>query len=101
MLEIPDNFVQLIMTSPPYPKGMRSYEQECSVHADQYVSWITPMLEATKRVLHPEGSCVIVIMDKIIDGVLHPYIDELKLKARQVGLFFTGNYNQASLKDLF
>lgn len=87
MLEVPDNSVQLIMTSPPYPQGMREYEKDCSVHADQYVSWITPMLEASKRVLHPEGSCVIVIMDKIVDGVLHPYIDELKIKIRKLGLF--------------
>lgn len=87
MQEILDNSVHLIMTSPPYPKGMREYEEDCSAHADHYWDWIAPFFQATKRILHPEGSCVVVIMDKIIDGVMHPYIDELKINVRKMGLF--------------
>lgn len=87
MKEVNNNTVHLIMTSPPYPTGMREYEVDCGADADQYVSWIIPFFEAAKRVLHPEGSCIVVLMDKIVGGVMHPYIDELKLAVRKLGLF--------------
>jgi len=87
MLEVGNNSTHLVMTSPPYPKGMREYEEDCSAHADHYNDWLMPFFSATKRILHPEGSCVVVLMDKIIDGVMHPYIDQLKLDVRKLGLF--------------
>lgn len=87
MTEIADNMIKLIVTSPPYPTGMRQYEEECSAEADKYWEWIAPFFDAAKRILHPEGSCVVILMDKIIDGVMHPYIDELKINARKLGLF--------------
>lgn len=85
MTEIPDDSVDLIMTSPPYPKGMREYEKDCCVEADQYVGWIAPMIRAAHRVLKISGSMVLVLMDKIVDGEIHPYIDDLKRFCRSQG----------------
>ena len=85
LTEIEDETIKLIVTSPPYPKGMREYEEECSAEADKYVDWIKPLLKGAYRVLHPSGSMILVLMDKIIDGEMHPYLDELKLFVRKIG----------------
>lgn len=85
MVELDDNSVDLIMTSPPYPKGMRKYEMECSVEPQHYVAWIKPFLNSARRVLKLTGSMVLVLMDKIVDGEIHPYIDNLKKECRKMG----------------
>jgi DNA modification methylase len=85
LLEVDSESVKLIVTSPPYPTGMREYEEECSAEADKYVEWIKPMFDGAQRVLHPSGSMIIVLMDKIVDGAMHHYIDELKIAARKWG----------------
>lgn len=85
MVELDNDSVDLIMTSPPYPKGMRVYEKECSVEPNEYLEWIKPFLGGAKRVLKQTGSMVIVLMDKIIDGEIHPYIDDLKYYCREIG----------------
>jgi len=85
MEEVESDSISLIMTSPPYPEGMRTYEKKCSVPPNEYVQWIEPFLKGARRVLKPTGSMVIVLMDKIVDGELHPYIDDLKRKCRKLG----------------
>ena len=49
LLELEDNSIDLIMTSPPYPEGMRVYEEKCSAEANEYSNWIEPFLKAARR----------------------------------------------------
>jgi len=75
--DIPDNFVDLIVTSPPY-STQKSYGKNINVfHPDNYVDWILPIFSESYRFLKPTGSFILNINDKIINGSRHPYVYEL------------------------
>jgi site-specific DNA-methyltransferase (adenine-specific)/site-specific DNA-methyltransferase (cytosine-N4-specific) len=75
--------VDLIFTSPPYSQKPRSYENSDPIKADDYVGWFLPKIAAFKRVLKPTGSFVLNISDSIVDGEIHPFLDELKTAIRK------------------
>ena len=96
--EIPDNSVDLVLTSPPYGK-VKDYGHQVKVfHPDNYVNWLLPLTREIKRVLKKSGSFVLNIDDIIIDHEVHPYISELILRMRnEVG--FKLNQNGIWLKN--
>ena len=62
----------LIVTSPPYADARRKHYD--SVHPDQFAEWFLTFHEPFFNALKPEGSLVINIKDKVVDGVRHRYV---------------------------
>ncbi len=66
------NAASLIVTSPPYADARRSHYD--SVHPDKFADWFHTFHEPFYEALKPDGSLVINIKDKVVDGVRHRYV---------------------------
>jgi site-specific DNA-methyltransferase (adenine-specific)/site-specific DNA-methyltransferase (cytosine-N4-specific) len=64
--------VDLIVTSPPYADARHKHYD--SVHPDNYKEWFLSFHEPFFNALKPNGSLVINIKDKVIDGVRHRFV---------------------------
>lgn len=62
----------LIVTSPPYADARHQHYD--SVHPDDFVEWFLTFHEPFYQVLKPDGSLVINIKDKAVNGVRHRYV---------------------------
>ncbi len=90
LAEAPDNFVDLIVTSPPYADSrMKTYG---GVPPDEYVEWFMPIADQLRRVLKPEGTFVLNIKEKVVDGQRHTYVMELIIEMRKRGWLWTEEY---------
>lgn len=88
--ELPDNSVDLIITSPPYSDQRKNTYG--GIHPDGYVKWFLPISIELKRVLKPTGSFVLNIKEKVVDGERHTYVLELILEMRKQGWLWTEEY---------
>ncbi len=86
----PDNCVDLIVTSPPYADNRKKSYQ--GVPIEQYVNWFLPISEQLKRVLRPDGSFVLNIKERSVNGERQTYILELILAMRKQGWLWTEEY---------
>jgi DNA modification methylase len=70
------NQVDLIVTSPPYADARKNHYD--SVHPDKFVDWFMTFHEPFYEALKPEGSLIINIKDKVVDGMfggqLRPFV---------------------------
>lgn len=82
--------VDLIVTSPPYADQRK--DTYGGVHPDKYVEWFLPISEELKRVLKDEGSFVLNIKERVMDGERHIYVLELILALRKQGWLWTEEY---------
>jgi len=87
---LPDNSVDLIVTSPPYADSRKSTYG--GIHPDQYVDWFMPIGGDLFRVLKPDGSFILNIKEKVVDGERHTYVLELILELRRAGWLWTEEY---------
>lgn len=62
----------LIVTSPPYADARKNHYD--SIHPDQFAEWFMSFHEPFFKALKPDGSLVINIKDKVVDGVRHRYV---------------------------
>jgi len=86
----PDNFFQLIVTSPPYADNRsKTYG---GVHPDKYVEWFLPRACEFFRVLKPDGTFILNIKEKAVQGERHTYVLELILALRQQGWLWTEEF---------
>lgn len=85
-----DNAVDLIITSPPYADSRKATYG--GVHPDKYVEWFLPIGEELRRVLKPEGTFILNIKEKAIDGERHTYVLELILALRKQGWLWTEEF---------
>ena len=75
---VPDNSIDLIMTSPPYADQIKDYGDVVKkIKPDDYIEWFLQRAQEFLRVLKPEGS---FISDKVVDNYQHLYVFELLLK---------------------
>lgn len=72
---VPDDSVNLIMTSPPYEQ-MRK-KQYGGYAADEYVRWFLERSAEFKRVLHPRGTMIVNIKENVVNGERNPYVLKL------------------------
>ena len=86
----PDSCVDLIVTSPPYADQRASTYG--GVSPAKYVDWFLPRSKEFLRVLKPEGSFVLNIKEKAVDGERHTYVLELILALRKQGWLWTDEY---------
>ncbi|GAB4327271.1 MAG: site-specific DNA-methyltransferase [Phototrophicales bacterium] len=85
-----DASVDFIITSPPYAD--RRKNTYGGVHPDQYVDWFLPIAAELKRVLKPDGSFILNIKERVVNGERHTYVIELILAMRQQGWLWTEEY---------
>ncbi len=64
--KLPNNSVDLIVTSPPYADQRKSTYR--GIHEDKYVEWFLPISEQLLRVLKPTGTFVLNIKEKVVEG---------------------------------
>ncbi len=87
---LPDECVDLIITSPPYAD--RRKHTYGGIPPEEYVEWFLPISLELKRVLKPEGSFVLNIKERVIDGERGTYVMELVLAMRKQGWFWIEEY---------
>jgi len=88
--EIPDNSVDLIVTSPPYADQRKGTYG--GIHPDKYVEWFLPISEQLFRVLRPTGSFILNIKEKVVDGERSIYVMELIIAMRKQGWLWTEEF---------
>ncbi len=64
--------VDLIVTSPPYADARRHHYD--SIHPDKFAEWFLTFHHPFLNALKPNGSLIINIKDKVVDGVRHRYV---------------------------
>ncbi len=87
---MPERSVNLIVTSPPYAdQRKKTYG---GVHPDKYVEWFLPIAAELKRVLTDDGTFILNIKEKVLDGERHTYVLELILSLKKQGWLWTEEY---------
>lgn len=87
---LPDNSVDLIVTSPPYADQRKSTYG--GIKADDYVSWFLPITKQLLRVLKPSGTFILNIKEKVIEGERSTYVMELIIEMRKQGWLWTEEF---------
>lgn len=88
--DIPSDSVNLIVTSPPYADNRKSTYS--GVSPDKYVEWFLPISAELRRVLKGDGSFILNIKEKVVDGERHTYVLELILAMKRQGWLWTEEY---------
>jgi site-specific DNA-methyltransferase (adenine-specific)/site-specific DNA-methyltransferase (cytosine-N4-specific) len=88
--KIPENSVDLIITSPPYADQRKSTYGGIGV--DEYAEWFLPISQELLRVLKPSGTFILNIKEKVVDGERSTYVMELILGMRKQGWLWTEEF---------
>ena len=87
---IDSDSVDLIFTSPPYAdQRKKTYG---GIAPDDYVEWFLPIAAELQRVLRPQGSFVLNIKERVVQGERHTYVLELILELRKQGWLWTEEF---------
>ena len=89
--KIPDNSIDLIVTSPPYA-GKRGTNQVEKISIKDYVKWFLPISLGLLRILKPTGSFVLNIKEPAVKHERSTYVIELILRMREQGWYWTEEY---------
>ena len=85
-----DNSVDFIFTSPPYAdQRKKTYG---GISPDKYVEWFLSISEQLHRVLKPDGTFVLNIKEKVVNGERSTYVLELILEMRKQGWLWTEEF---------
>jgi len=87
---MPANSVDLIVTSPPYADQRTSTYG--GIRPDNYVEWFIPIAAELLRVLKPDGTFILNIKEKTVDGERHTYVIDLILAMRALGWRWTEEF---------
>lgn len=75
--KLPDNSIDLVVTSPPYADTL-SYGKKVQVFdPDKYVDWFLELFKESNRFLKDTGSFILNINDKATNGERSTYVFEL------------------------
>jgi site-specific DNA-methyltransferase (adenine-specific) len=86
----PDNFFDLIVTSPPYADNRaNSYG---GINPDDYVAWFLPRAQQMLRVLKSTGTFLLNIKEKVVNGERHTYVNKLIEELRKQGWLWTEEF---------
>lgn len=84
------NSVDLIITSPPYADSRKSTYG--GIAPDDYVAWFMPIADELYRVLKPDGTFILNIKERVVEGERHTYVLELILAMRRAGWLWTEEF---------
>ncbi|MDR0969390.1 MAG: site-specific DNA-methyltransferase [Lentimicrobiaceae bacterium] len=87
---LPDNSVDLIVTSPPYAD--RRKQTYGGVSPEKYVDWFLPIGKELLRVLKPDGTFILNIKEKAENGERSTYVIELILALKKQGWLWTEEF---------
>jgi DNA modification methylase len=88
--EYPENFFDLIITSPPYADSRaRTYG---GIKPSHYVGWFLERANEFHRVLKLSGTFVLNIKEKVVGGERHTYVIDLILGMRKQGWRWTEEF---------
>jgi site-specific DNA-methyltransferase (adenine-specific) len=88
--KLPDNYVDLIFTSPPYADQRKSTYG--GIHPSSYVDWFLPISAELLRVLKPTGTFILNIKERVVEGERHTYVLNLILALREQGWLWTEEF---------
>jgi DNA modification methylase len=86
----PNECVDLIITSPPYADNRKN--SYTGIPVNKYVEKFLPITDELKRVLKPQGSFVLNIKERAINGERQTYVLELILEMKKQGWLWTEEY---------
>ena len=89
--KIPEDSIDLIVTSPPYA-GKRGTKQVEKIPIKDYVKWFLPISLGLQRILKPTGSFVLNIKEPAVKHERSTYVIELILRMREQGWYWTEEY---------
>ena len=87
---LPENSVDLIITSPPYADQRKSTYG--GIPVGEYVNWFLPITKELLRVLKPTGTFILNIKEKVQNGERSTYVLELILEMRKQGWLWTEEF---------
>ena len=87
---LPNNSIDLIITSPPYADQRKNTYGGTSV--DKYVEWFMPISAELLRVLKPTGTFILNIKEKVVNGERSTYVLELILEMKKQGWLWTEEF---------
>lgn len=90
LAQFPDHSIDLIFTSPPYADQRR--HTYGGVKPDDYVAWFLPKAQQFLRVLKPEGTFILNIKERVVNGERHTYVIDLILQLRAQGWLWTEEF---------
>lgn len=88
--EIPENSVDLIVTSPPYADQRKNTYG--GIPINEYVRWFLPASKELLRVLKPTGTFILNIKEKVVNGERSTYVLELILEMKKQGWLWTEEF---------
>src|SRR3990170_2951839 len=88
--DLDENSIDLVVTSPPYADSRNGTYG--GIKPDHYVEWFLPISKELLRVLKQDGTFVLNIKKKVIDGERHTYVIELILEMRKQGWIWTEEF---------
>ncbi len=88
--KLPDNSVDLIVTSPPYADQRKNTYG--GIHPNNYVEWFLPISKELLRVLKPTGTFILNIKEKVLNGERSTYVMELILEMKKQGWLWTEEF---------
>lgn len=87
---IPSKSIDLIFTSPPYAdQRTKTYG---GIQPDKYVAWFMPISKELLRVLKDDGTFILNIKEKVVDGERSTYVLELILEMKRQGWLWTEEF---------
>lgn len=87
---LPSNCVDFIVTSPPYADSRKNTYG--GIHPDKYVEWFLPISHELHRVLKEDGTFILNIKEKVLNGERHTYVLELILEMKKQGWLWTEEF---------
>jgi site-specific DNA-methyltransferase (adenine-specific)/site-specific DNA-methyltransferase (cytosine-N4-specific) len=90
MKKLPENYVDLIVTSPPYADNRKNTYG--GISPDKYVEWFMPVSYEILRILKNTGTFILNIKEKVVDGERSTYVLELILEMRKQGWLWTEEF---------
>ena len=88
--DLDENSIDLIVTSPPYADSRK--DTYGGIKPDHYVEWFLPITKEVLRVLKSDGTFILNIKEKVINGERHTYVIELILEMRKQGWLWTEEF---------
>lgn len=88
--QMPDNSVDLIVTSPPYADNRK--KTYGGIPTSEYVDWFLPISGELLRVLKPTGTFILNIKEKVEGGERSTYVLELILALKKQGWLWTEEF---------
>jgi len=85
-----DGTVSLIVTSPPYADARKKVYG--GPKPDEYVEWFRSLSQEFFRVLAPDGTFILNIKEKVVNGERHTYVLELIQALRSQGWLWTEEF---------